>query len=73
MSAAIYSAEFANGHRATMTLDSTGANISWAPGLPRHLKGEARQRFLSAYRIWRNVCLADYSMRTGLRVAVVEV
>jgi hypothetical protein len=67
-----YSAEFANGHRATLTLDSTGANISWTPGLPRHLKSEARQRFLSAYRTWRNDCLADWSKRTGLEVIVLE-
>ena len=72
MSAATYSAEFANGHRATLTLDLAGANISWIPGLPRHLKGEARQQFLSAYRTWRDDCIADWSKRTGLEIRVLE-
>jgi hypothetical protein len=69
---ASYTAEFANGHRATLLLASTGANISWTPDLPRHLQGEARERFLSAYRIWRDDCLADWSKRTGLEIGVLE-
>lgn len=69
---ATYSAEFANGHRATLTLDLTSVDITWSPDLPRHLKGEARKRFLTSYRIWRNDCLADYSARTGLCIAVME-
>jgi hypothetical protein len=72
VSVTTYSAEFANGNRATLTLSSTGANISWTPDLPRHLKGEARQRFLSAYRTWRNDCIADWSKRTGLETRVLE-
>lgn len=66
-----YSAEFTNGTRATMTIGMTGIVIGWNPGPPR-LRGKKLKNFLAAYREWRDTSLADYSQRTGKRIAVVE-
>lgn len=60
------------GVRAELRLGPTGMHVQWTPELPAHLKGQARRRFLSAYRAWRSECLDDFHRHTGLRVAVVE-
>jgi hypothetical protein len=74
VSAVTYTAEFAGGARAELSVDHTGAGVScsWAHGPPFHLRGQARRRFLQAYRAWRNDSLQDYTRRTGVRILVLE-
>lgn len=71
MSNGVYHCEFASGHRATLTLSRTAIQIDWTPDVPR-LKGSAGQSFINSYRIWRNECIEDFSRRTGITVAVVD-
>jgi hypothetical protein len=68
-----YTAEFASGARAKLTLSTTSARIDWTPDIPRSLKGQRRQRFLAAYRHWRNECVSDYARRSGDGVLIVEI
>ena len=67
-----YQAEFASGYRADLTVSKGGISISWTPDVPR-LKGEALQRFLAAYRTWRDESLADFGRRSGIKVSVAEI
>ena len=62
-----YSAEFAGGFTATLTIGPGGMLVEWAPHTPK-LTG-AR---LDSYRVWRNECLADYSRSIGGGVVVIE-
>lgn len=62
-----YSAEFAGGFTATMTVGHGGMDIEWSPRVPK-LAGKR----LESYRVWRNECLADYSRLIGGSVVVVE-
>lgn len=62
-----YSAEFAGGFTATMTVGPGGMCVEWSPRVPRF---DDKQR--DAYRNWRNECLADYSRLIGGSVVVVE-
>lgn len=62
-----YSAEFAGGFTATMTVGPGGVKVEWSPRAPR-LVGKR----LESYRVWRNDCLADYSRLIGGSVLVVE-
>jgi hypothetical protein len=68
-----YTAEFASGARAKLTLSNTAARIDWTPDIPRSLKGQRRRRFLAAYRHWRNECVSDYARRSGGAVLIVEI
>jgi hypothetical protein len=71
MSPYSYSAEFAAGHRATLTVRDTAISINWTPDVP-NFSGQRLHKFLEAYRMWRNDCLADFAKRAGVRVAVIE-
>ena len=71
MSDYTYSAEFASGARAKLTLSASGMNCEWSPGVPR-LKGRKWRQFLATYQAWRNTCVEDFSRRSGIRVAVVD-
>jgi hypothetical protein len=66
-----YSAEFANGARAAMTLSVAGMDVEWTPRVPK-LKGKKWRQFVLAYQTWRNDCIEDFARRSGLRVAVVD-
>lgn len=72
MSEHSYSCEFASGARAKLTLNLTAARIDWTPDVPRSLKGQARRRFLAAYRTWRDECIADFARRSGISITVLE-
>ncbi len=67
----IYHAEFASNCRARMTLSLSGIDVEWTPDIPR-LKGEAGERFLGAYRAWRNESIQDFCNKTGIKVSVIE-
>ena len=72
MSGYTYTAEFASGSRAELTLSLGGMQCEWVPAVPR-LSGQRRRRFLAAYRTWRNECVEDFARRTGMSVAVIDV
>jgi hypothetical protein len=67
-----YTAEFAIGARAKLTLSRTAAHIEWTRDIPRLLKGQRRRRFLATYRAWRDDCIADYTRRSGHQIEVFE-
>jgi len=67
-----YSAEFASGVRADLTISTSGIRCEWTPDMPRGLRGQRRDRFLASYRAWRDECIADYARRTGIEIAVVD-
>ena len=56
----IYTAEFASGYTAVMTVSLSGMDIVWSPRQPT-----ISMKFISDYREWRNTCLADFANETG--------
>jgi hypothetical protein len=66
-----YTAEFACGVRAALTLSLSGVRCEWTPEPPSHLKGQRRRKFLQAYRAWRNECVDDFARQNGLTVVMV--
>jgi hypothetical protein len=66
-----YTAEFAAGSRAKLTVCEAGIDVEWIPAVPQ-LEGESWRRFVAAYRTWRNESLKDYANRTGITIAVVD-
>jgi hypothetical protein len=67
-----YTAEFACGARAALTLSLAGMRCEWTPGFPRTLTGQRRRKFLAAYRAWRDACAADFARQLGLKVTVID-
>jgi len=72
MSERTYSAEFASGFRAVLTLSPAFIQCEWSPGQPGVLRGQRRRRFLAAYRAWRNSCVDDFTKQTGITILVVD-
>jgi hypothetical protein len=66
-----YSAEFACGSRAHLTLGQRGMSVEWTPDVPR-LKGKKLRRFIATYQQWRNECVADFARRSGITIAVID-
>jgi hypothetical protein len=66
-----YSAEFACGSRAQLTMSLSGMDVEWMPHVPR-LKGKKWRKFVAAYQHWRNECVADFAQRAGITIAVVD-
>lgn len=69
-----YTAEFASGVRAKLSITSRGVNCEWDPDLPRTLPVPERERFLQSYRTWRDDCLTRYAAEHGmvLRIAHID-
>ncbi len=72
MSERVYSAEFASGVRAELTLSLSNIRCEWKPDFPRHFSGQRRRKFIAAYRAWRDECVADFSKQTGACVMVID-
>jgi hypothetical protein len=72
MSEHTYSAEFASGFRAELTVSPTLFRVAWSPTLPTGMHGPRLRRFLATYRAWRDECIADFSKRTGITAAVLD-
>jgi hypothetical protein len=67
-----YTAEFASGFRAELTLSATFVQCSWFPEPPRVLRGKRRREFLTAYRAFRDASIADYARYSGLSIMVID-
>ena len=68
---ATYTAEFAGGFTASMVIADDGSLwIEWHPHVPQ-FRGQRLHKFLAAYRVWRDECLADHQRRNGGGGAVV--
>jgi hypothetical protein len=68
-----YSAEFASGLRATLTVGNMSAQCEWSPYPPRFLRRAKRERLLQAYRVWRDECLTQYGKEHGLTLRVMHI
>lgn len=67
-----YTAEFASGYRAELTVSRTHLQCVWTPKPPFELRGQRRRKLLAAYRAWRDESLTDFCQRTGLRGMVID-
>lgn len=56
-----FSAEFAAGFRAMLTLSMSGMQCEWTPNLPRGLRPAEREAMIATYRCWRDECAQEFA------------
>ena len=68
-----FSAEFASGVRATLTVSVRAVQCEWDPDLPRQLNIRERKALIESYRVWRDECLEEFATANNLEIQVFRV
>lgn len=74
MSARTFTAEFAGGLHATLTLSLGGMRCEWSPDIPKRvLPKDKRAACAASYRIWRDECAEQFAAEHGLELLCITV